>query len=275
LTAALLALTSSLVWGFADFFGGLKSRTLGVLAVMLVSQLVGTTLIGTAVILRAEAPHDARVLLAVPASIAGTLGLVAFYRGMKIGAISIVAPIAGLAAVVPVIYGIATGDRPSPAQLAGMALALAGVVLASREPGRTSRVATGAGLALLSAVGFGCYFPLMHAASSADSLWATMTFRIVSTSIVCAAAVLVRPSLRLSRGNLVAVAAIGVFDMLGNLLFALASPRGLVSVVSVLASLYPVVTVALAAVVLRERIAPSQRLGVGAALAGVVLLSAG
>jgi drug/metabolite transporter (DMT)-like permease len=136
-------------------------------------------------------------------------------------------------------------------------------------------VAAGAGLALLAAIGFGCYFPPMHAAGEADFWWATLLFRITSTSVILTAVLLQRPALRLGRPDLLVVCLVGIGDMAGNLLFAAASSQGLVSVVSVLASLYPVVTVVLARTVLEERVAPTQQAGVVLTLAGVALISAG
>src|SRR5919202_2089866 len=173
-----LALGASLSWGFADFFGPLKGRTLGPLRTLLYVQLSGLAAIDVIVAVRGHAPASASALLAVPAAVSGTLGLYAYYRGMVVGAMSIVAPVAGASAVIPVAIGIAAGDRPSAAQVAGITAALAGVTLASREPGETERrLAAGVGLALIAAVGFGFYFPPMHIAGEADPWWASLLFR--------------------------------------------------------------------------------------------------
>jgi drug/metabolite transporter (DMT)-like permease len=188
---------------------------------------------------------------------------------------SIVAPIAGISAVVPVAFGIATGDRPSTSQWFGMLAALGGVFLASREPGRGGKVAAGVGLALLAALGFGGYFPPMHAAGEADFWWASLIFRMTSTAVIVAAVAIRRPSLAVQPLQVPILALIGIGDMLGNLLFAAASTSGLVSITSVLASLYPIVTVILARVVLRERVARSQEAGIVLTLAGVALIAAG
>jgi drug/metabolite transporter (DMT)-like permease len=275
--AVVLALGASLTWGFADFFGPLKGRTLGALRVLVYVQLGGLLAIAVIVAVRGEGPADAAALLAIPAALSGTLGLYAYYRAIGVGAISIVAPIAGISAIVPVIFGIATGDRPSPWQLFGIVCALGGVYLAAREPGRTgeSRVAAGVGLALLAAVGFGGYFPPMHAAGEADFWWASLIFRLTSTSLILTAAALARPNLRIRPSQFPLLALIGMGDMFGNLLFAASASHGLVSITSVLASLYPIVTVVLARIVLKERVARSQEVGVGFTLAGVALISAG
>jgi drug/metabolite transporter (DMT)-like permease len=271
-----LALGASLTWGVADFFGPLQGRKLGASRVLLYAQLGGLVAIAAAVAVRGAGPHGAAPLLAVPAAISGTLGLYAYYRGMAVGAMSVVAPIAGASALVPVVVGIASGERPSVPTAAGIACALAGVFLASREPGRgRASIAAGAGLALLAAIGFGCYFPPMHAAGNADFWWASLLFRLTSTSVVVTAVLVRRPNLTVSAAQLPALALVGVGDMLGNLFFAASSRGGLVSVTSVLASLYPIATVVLARVFLAERIAPSQDAGVVLTLAGVVLISAG
>lgn len=135
-------------------------------------------------------------------------------------------------------------------------------------------IAAGVGLAVLAAIGFGFYFPPMHAAGKADFWWASVLFRTTAFVVVALTAFARRPDLRLPRKTLAIVIAIGLGDTLGNVLFAASSGHGLVSVTSVLASLYPVVTVLLAARVLRERVAPVQRAGIVLTLTGVVLIGA-
>jgi drug/metabolite transporter (DMT)-like permease len=275
-TAIALALGASLTWGLADFFGPLQGRVLGALRTLVYVQLGGLAGIALIVAVRGKGMDGSAALLAIPAAISGTLGLFAFYRGIAVGAISIVAPIAGISAIVPVIVGIASGDRPTPWQLLGMAAALAGVFLAAREPGRGgARFTAGVGLAMLAAVGFGGYFPFMHAAGNADFWWASLIFRLTSSSVILAAVAVRRPHVGVPRRVLPWLALIGFGDMFGNLLFAAASSSGLVSITSVLASLYPIVTVVLARIVLSERVARSQEAGIGLTLAGVALISAG
>jgi drug/metabolite transporter (DMT)-like permease len=194
---------------------------------------------------------------------------------MAAGALSIVAPIAGAGAAIPVIWGLARGDRPSLYQQLGFAAALVGVILASfeRRP-EAARLAAGAGWAAIAMLAFGGYYVPMHAASHTDFLWAAFVFRLTSTTIIVVAWLVLRPA-RAERADLPALASIGVLDTGGNVFFAAASSKGLVSVVSVLASLYPVVTVLLARAVLHERVHRSQELGIALALAGIVLISAG
>jgi drug/metabolite transporter (DMT)-like permease len=276
MAAVVLALGASLAWGLGDFFGPLKSRTLGVLRVLVYVQFGGLATIALIVAIRGRGPADDAVFLAIPAALSGTLGLYSYYRGMAVGAMSVVAPIAGVSAIVPVIVGIVSGDRPSGLASAGIACALAGVFFASREPGRKgSRLAAGVGLALLAAVGFGGYFPPMHAAGDADFWWAALLFRMTSTTIIGVVALIRRPPLRLATSDLPLLLFVGIADMAGNLLYAAASAQGLVSLTAVLASLYPVITILLARLVLAERVARSQEAGIALTLAGVALISAG
>jgi drug/metabolite transporter (DMT)-like permease len=274
LTPLLLALGASLAWGFADFFGPLVSRTLGLLPVLFWAQVGGVLAIALAVAIRGQGPAGWAVLFAILASLGGMLGLFAYYRGMQAGAMSVVAPIAGISAIVPVIFGIASGDKPSAPQVAGIACALAGVGLASIEHNEGSpRVAAGVGLALLAAVGFGFYFPWMHAAGKVDFWWASLVFRTTALLLLAAIVAARHTPLKLRPRGLVIVFAVGIGDTLGNGFFAASSSHGLVSLTSVLASLYPVVTVLLAASVLHERVARMQKAGIVLTLAGVALIS--
>jgi drug/metabolite transporter (DMT)-like permease len=245
--------------------------------VLFTAQIAGLLAIAVAVAIRGRGPASATVLLAVPAALSGTLGLWAYYRGVAVGAMSVVAPIAGVSAVVPVAVGVATGDRPTPYQVAGIALAIVGVGLAAREHQADGdrRVAAGVGLALLAAIGFGTYFVPMHAAGDADFWWASLIFRATSFAVIAGVAFALRSPVRVSRGAAAFVAAVGIGDTLGNLLYAASAAYGLVSVTAVLASLYPIVTVVLARILLHERVDRVQEAGIATTLAGVVLISAG
>ncbi|HEY6583458.1 MAG TPA: DMT family transporter [Gaiellaceae bacterium] len=275
--AALAALGASIAWGVGDFLGGYKSRTVPVLVVILLAQIAGVASIGLVVLFAWNPPPGPSVAWAGLAAISGTIGLAAFFRGMAVGAISIVAPIASVAAVVPVVFGIATGDEVSSLQLAGFVLALGGVAVASveRVQAGSARMAAGVPWALAAVVGFGGYYVPMHEASGDDFLWAAFTFRVSVAVLAFIAWIVLRPPLAAAAGSLGAIAVIGIADTTGNTLFAAASSLGEVSVVSVLATLYPVVTVALAASFLSERLDRLQLSGVAAALTGVALISAG
>ena len=250
------------------------------LAVLLVSQAAGLLLIAGVVLVRGEGPPGGDfVLYAALSSLAGTAGLAAFYRGLAVGAMGVVAPISATAAAIPVAFGVATGERPSAVQGAGIALALLGVALASRESSdaaeRGGRIATGVGLALIAALGFGTFLTVIGKASEQDVLWAILANRVVGVLLLSGVAVWLRPGLPATTRELSGVMAIGVFDITANTLYAAATTQGLVSVVAVLASLYPITTVVLAHTMLRERVQPVQGAGAAAALAGVALLTAG
>lgn len=276
MTAIALALGASLCWGTGDFLGGLGSRRLPTLTVLAVSELVGLLAIGAFVAFRADAPPPPEAIgLAAAAGLAGALGLGSLYRGMAVGAMAVVAPISASAAIIPVVVGLALGDRPSALQLGGMAVVLAGVSLAAREREVTDkRLAAGVPLAVLAALGFGLYFLLIDPASDGGAAWAVLVARSTATVGAVAAAVALRS--RLPRvADLPMLATIGVFDVGANAMLAVALTKGLVGLVAVLSSLYPVVTVLLARAVLGERVAPAQRLGVVLALGGVAAIAAG
>jgi drug/metabolite transporter (DMT)-like permease len=280
--AIALALVASLSWGFADFVAGLKSRALPLLTVMAVSQVMGLTVIGAVVAVRGAGPPAGSdfALFAALAAVAGLGGLAAFYRGLSVGAMAVVAPISGLAAGVPVVFGLLQGERPSALQGVGIAFAMAGVALAAREKepetAGATRTASGVGLALVAALGFGSFFVALDRASEeGDALWAILANRVAGVTMLAGLCLVLRPSLRLARPDLAALAAVGILDMGANTLYALATRHGLVSVVAVLSSLYPVVVVALAYAVLKERVRPVQAVGAAAALAGVAMIVAG
>lgn len=273
--ALLLAFASSISWGVADFLGGLKARQLPVLNVVTASQLTGLLLVGIYMLIRWEPmPGGDFVLWAPLSGLAGAIGLLAFYRGLAVGNMGVVAPISATAAVVPVVVGIASGDRPSELQYTGLVLALAGVVLASREE-VSGGPARGAGLAIVSALGFGFFFVGLDHASDADVGWAILANRVTSFSLLFAAFLVIRPPLAVRRADVPVLALIGTLDITANLMFAIASTTGLVSLVSVLGSLYPLTTAALAAVVLRERPHRVALIGVAMAIGGVVLIAGG
>lgn len=246
------------------------------LTVLALSQLAGAAAVGVWTLVAAEPFLGAKATAAaMAAGVCGAVGLRALYRGMAIGAIGVVAPISSVAAAIPFAYGVARGERPSFLQFFGVVIALTGLVFVSRSPGATRAVSPGVGLALLAALGFGFYFVFLGVAAEDSVPWTVLVARLTSTTLALVAVLAVGATLRTEGGLLVPVLAVGLCDTSANVLFALASTRGLLSVVSVLTSLYPALTVALAAVLLRERLARSQLAGAVVILAGAVLLAAG
>ena len=226
-----------------------------------------------------ELPSWTAVGWAALAGSAGIVALGAFYRALAIGTMSVVAPISATAAAVPVLVGLAEGERPGGLQIAGMVAALAGVILASREPveeGCPPANRAAIGLALVAAAGFGTFFVgIDRASATAEVPWVIVVQRCCSVSLLLIATLVVRPSLPRDGASLLVLAMVGLLDLGANGLYALATTHGLLSVVSVLGSLYPAVTVVLARFVLAERIARVQEVGVVLALAGVIAISAG
>jgi drug/metabolite transporter (DMT)-like permease len=269
-----LALGASVLWGVGDFLGGLTSRRLATLAVVAISQLFGFVgILVVAAFAGGDFLGTTALAAAMAAGLAGAIGLAGLYRGMAIGAMGVVAPISASAAVIPVTVGLARGERPSALQLGGVVLALVGVVLVSREPGDGRRLSAGVPLALVAALGFGGYFVFMDRASADDAYWAVVVARAFSTTVALAVTA-ARGALRVGPSNLPVLLAVGLFDVAANLALALALNEGYVSLVSVVASLYPVGTVVLAVLVLREQPTRSQAFGGATALAGVGLISA-
>ena len=276
MTAVLLALLTALTYGLANYLGPLLTRTHPLAGVLLVGQTVGVALAGALLVLAGGGlPDRGHLLLGVLAGVCNGVALATVYTAAAAGPLSIVVPIGATGAAVPVAVALSTGERPSLLQLVGIPLAVAGVVLAaSRGSGGQAAPRTLA-LAVLSAVFFGGFLTLFGAASDDGPAWAVFSSR--ASLVVCTVAVVVGRGLpwRVPGRVLPALAVPGVLLLVGTAAYGEASTRGLVSVVAVLATLAPVVTVGLAVVVLGERLAARQQLGVATALVGVVLLAAG
>lgn len=276
MVGVLLALASSVTWGVADFSGGVLSRRNPVAAVTVLSQAVGFALIVGLVAARGDVDVDALWIGAIGGA-GGGAGLACFYGALARGTMSIVSPVTACSAIVPVALALATGDRPSAAALAGVGLALAGAVLASVEErtGGDRARSDAIVLALGGAVAIGLFvFFLGKAATHGSVLSALLGARMGSLTLLVAWATLTGATVRVSTRTACVVALVGLADMTANALFSLASQHGLLAVVSVLGSLFPLVTVVLAHLVLHERISAVQRLGVVVTLVGVCVVSA-
>jgi drug/metabolite transporter (DMT)-like permease len=282
--ALALALAAGLSWGTADFLGGLITRRLSVATVLLVSQTVGVVFAAALVVVLGEPVPAARYwLIGAGGGIAASIGGVALYRGLAVGPMSIVAPIASLSVIPPVVLGFLQGEEPAAIQLIGMAVAASGVALAARstdatvqpEQRRRQPLAAGVGLALTAALFLGLLVVSIGEAGEGGAAWAVLVIRLTSVPIFLLALVLSGDRHRPDRGDVGTLILVGVFDSGANVLFALASQRGLLSLVAVLGSLYPVSTVLLARTFLGERLSRAQSIGVVAAFAGVALIAAG
>jgi drug/metabolite transporter (DMT)-like permease len=276
--AVVLALASAAVYGTADFLGGLASRRASVFGVVALSQVAG--LVALLALLPWLGGPVGVVDLAwgVAAGMAGATGLVIFFRTLARGVMSVVAPITAVtAAAVPVLVGLLAGERRGVWSGVGIALALVAVVLVSAEGGLAAlRAARPASIppALAAGTAFGVFFVFLDRTGDDTGLTPLVAARLASVALVVAIALAGRRSLRVPRASLGLVAASGVGDMTANALFLLATQEGgQLAIVGVLASLYPVSTVVLAQVVLRERLVPAQMAGLASAFAAVVLIT--
>ena len=275
--ALVLALGSSIVWGVADFSGGSLTRQLPTFGVTIVSQAAGFVALVVAVAVRGDVGGRS-FALGLLAGVGGGAGLAAFYRALSLGTMSVVSPVVACGAVVPFGVSIATGERPSGLALAGACAALGGAVLASVEERRSTSPerARAIALAVVAAVALGLFVYVLGLGSrQGDALSTLLGARVGSLGLLVLLASARRAPLRVPRAALAAVVAVGLADVTANVLFAFASGHGLLALVSVLGSLYPVVTVLLAHVLLGERLTRAQQAGVAVALAGVVAIAGG
>ncbi|HWB66279.1 MAG TPA: EamA family transporter [Mycobacteriales bacterium] len=278
----MLALLSSAIWGTSDFLGGTATRRMHPIAVVIVSTVFG----GAAALVAAAATGaitagPGYLGWAALASVSGTTGVVAFYQALATGTMGVIAPTAALGVVVPVIVGLGQGDRPGLAQDAGIVVAIAGVVLASGPEIRAAQGPRAAAvrpllLALLAAVGFGVAFVAIAHGAETSTLMTLFSMRAISlVLLLVVAAALGSRRVVIEPGLVPLVGVVGLLDVSANATFAYATRHGLLSLVSVLSSLYPAVTVLLARFVHVERLRPVQLAGVAGALAGVALIASG
>lgn len=275
MTAALWGGAAALSWGVGDFSGGLAARRVSSLAVTLITNPVGLLLlIGLALISRAPMPSSHDAALGVGAGVSGAAGIFLFYQALKFGKMGIAAPVSAVIAnVVAVAVSAVTEGPPGVVKWLGFALACAGVVLIS-IPEKIDGVRAdprAVVMAGLSGLAFGVFFSLSAQFSNdVDIGWSLVIVRLTSLVIFYAAAAL-RGEVRLERSVFGLAAIGGICDSLGNLFFALAGQSGRLDITAISSGMYPVATVILAVLVLRERFTSAQ--GFGAALAfGAIFL---
>jgi drug/metabolite transporter (DMT)-like permease len=274
LAAVLFGLLSAASWGGGDFCGGLAARRAPVLRVLPVSALGGMLPLLVLALLTGErsVAHAGPLLWGAAAGLFGTIGLGALYRGLAAGRAAVVAPTSAVvAAALPALWGAASEGLPGPLRLAGFALALAGVWLIA-QTGEPTRGASGLGLALLAGCGFGGFFILIDRAGEGGTYWPLLAARCVTLAASLGGALLLRPTGSVRPALPLALLG-GVLDAGGNAFFVLAGQAGRLDVAAVLSSLYPATTVLLARLVLGERIAPRQALGIAAVLGAIGLIA--
>lgn len=276
--AVALSLAAAACWGVADFGGGLFSRRFAVPGVLLIIEAGGLVSALTIVALFAHSwPDGKTVLFGLLAGTSGMLGLALFYRGLAIGEMSVIAPISSTGAAVPVVFGLLTGDTLTTVIATGLAVAFAGIVLSGQEAAEGSARRTsieGLPHALGAALGFGAFFVLYKSATDHSTVWPVLLIRL--PAVPAMGALVYRQKIALPSGtDLRRLFALGQVDAVSGGFYAMAVTRGALSVVAVVGSLYPVITVLLARVILRERLRRVQLIGVVAAFTGVALISAG
>ena len=280
----MLAILSAVAYGSADFLGGLASRRSNPLRVVAVSQLYGLILIAAALpFFPPDAYSTADFLWGAAAGISGGVGLVSLYRGLSQARMGVVAPIAaGVGAIMPGLFGLLSGDRPSVVASAGAVVALVAIFVVGWPAGSTGRNTTldtigtqGLPEAITAGVGFGAFFIFLSKAAAASGVWPLLGARLGSLALLwlLLTALPGTVSVRAETNGLVLGA--GLVDVTANALFLYAARGGLLTLVAVLTSLYPAATVILARVVLRERLSRTQIGGVVLTLVGMGLIAVG
>ncbi|WP_129837974.1 DMT family transporter [Streptomyces sp. RFCAC02] len=283
-----LALATSLMWGLADFGGGLLTRRMPALTVVVVSQALAMAVLGALVaVTGAWTEAGPRLWFAVAAGLIGPVAMLSFYRALALGPMGVVSPLAATAVAVPVGVALLAGERPGWVQYAGILVAFAGVVLAA-GPGRGGGTIQRRTMSytLVAALGFGAVLALIAEASTTTTGLILALFVQRACNVVAGGAALLAgarrggPVLppggaRVVTAALPALAFVGLSDVAANATYALAARIGPVTVAAVLASLYPVITALAARGVLAERLRPVQTAGAGLAMAGTLLLAAG
>lgn len=274
----LLALASSAVWGSSDFAGGLLTRRAYAVRVVFWSQLGGLIVICVALFVSIGTGHPpttgAWMIYGPVAGLCGCIGLSSFYAALSKGTMGVVSPIAALGAIVPVALGVLGGERIGSLTAVGLALALAGAALASGPELSGDAARLPILLAVVAAVGFGFSLYCLHQASGSSVIGGLWSMRVASVSALGIAWLVWPggiPGPELTRRLIPVTMMVGTGDLAANGLFAVASTSGAVAVVSVLGSLYPVMTLLLARGFLHERLRPIQLIGVACAVAGVAL----
>jgi drug/metabolite transporter (DMT)-like permease len=275
--APLLAILASICYGSADFLGGLASRKSSALAVAAVSQFVGIAPLAIALLVAGPStPSTADLAWGASAGLAGAAALALFFKALTLGRMSVMAPIASATgAAVAVLIGFALGERPGPLVLAGFALAVVSIVLVAQDrSGPDGSTQRGVLTALACGIALGAWYTCLHPTSIAAGLWPLVMARAALPLLGLATRLRGR-SLRLPREVMAIALPSGTLDIVANVCYLIAVRQGMLSVVATLASLNPIVTVALAWSVLHERLRPVQYLGLALGIAAMAMISLG
>jgi drug/metabolite transporter (DMT)-like permease len=276
--AIILAGLSALMYGAADFCGGLGTRRSSIVPVLVFSQLVGLVFAVIASLsLGRDAPAFRDLTWGAIAGLCGAAGLAALYTALAAMPVAVASPIAAVTgAVIPVVLGVVAGERPGSLAWVGIALAFPAIALLTMSPagkGKDGLARRAALLGLAAGVGFGLFFFAISRTSHESGLWPLAAARVSTISIVALFALFSGRSIRPARAGLLIMLLSGVLDMGANIAFLIASRLGMLSIAAVVASLYPGPTVLLACLVFRERLTVPRAAGLALAFAGVALIS--
>lgn len=274
--AILLSLLSSLMWGTSDFAGGLMSKRYPAMVIVAWSSLFGFLMASVAVALTTgwHGPY-AWLPYGMAAGAAGALGLICYYYALSAGTMGVVAPVTSLGIIVPVVFGIARGESPSTITMIGIAIAIVGIVLTSGPEFSGGASPKPVIVAAMGGLFFGIFFVFMDAGSEDGPLLTLWAMRATVAGAFVIVALFRRTTGGVNGIDYAYIAAIAAGDLGANLTFGIASTKGYVSITSVLASLFPVVTVLLARFVLNERLRRIQIVGVAVTMVGVAFIAAG
>ena len=277
LLPVLMALASAALWGMSDFGGGLLGRRAPILGVLLITQLIGFVIAAGITAIRAEPlMHGRDLLFALGGAGLASVGVSCLYRGLAVGRMGVVAPVAAvLTAVTPALIGIFLQGLPSWIVIVGFGLAIVAVVVVSMVPDDGSGRPSGLPYAVVGGIALGL-LSVFFSRISLDYVFAPLAVLRGGVVVIFGAVVLAgRVPWRLPRATWPLAVGVGLVDLIGNAAFITASRTGDLAIAAVLSSLYPVVTVLLAATVLRERITPSHAAGVALALVAIALIAGG
>lgn len=274
--AALLALLSSFAWGTADFLGGILSKKRSAVAVIGGSQPFGLIAITIVALIYGQFWFSREIVFyGVLAGLIGMIALMAYYQALATGQMGIVAPIGSLGVLVPLAYGYLSGEQPTLIQNAGIAVAIIGVVLASGPEFRGGAPIKPVLLAFVSAVMFGFTVLFMARGGELNPSGTVVMMRVAQVSTMLSVALILRTFGGLKKSDLPLLAVTGSLDAIANVLFTTAAGLGLIAIVSVLGSLFPVATALLAWWFLKERLMPIQYVGIFVTMAGVAAITSG
>lgn len=272
---ALLALTSAVLWGISDFGGGVLGRRAPIFGVLLATQAVGFAIASVGLVIQPEPMLEGPDLgLSLLAGGLAAIGVGSLYRGLAVGRMGVVAPVtAVLTATTPAVIGIAWQGFPGPIVFLGFGVAIVAVVIVSMVPGETAGRPAGLGYALVGGLTLGLLGVVLSRIDIQHAFAPLVFMRAVELVLFVAIVAMFRLPWRMPRSLFPLVGLVGFVDVTGNLAFLTSARTGDLATAAVLSSLYPVITVLLAAAMLRERITRSHAAGVGLAFVAIALIA--